>query len=127
MECFAMSAADREPLELAAKAFWSQELADDEVTLRYSESDEGVLYLHADNQDHEGRDREFVWNPLHNGHQTLELATKLHMHLGLEDGVSNAWLGGMRHWTSVRHDGDPDAATRRAIVLVAAAIGRLVP
>jgi len=40
---------DRELLELAARANWAQELADDEIDLRYCEINGGILYLHADN------------------------------------------------------------------------------
>jgi len=51
---------DCELLELAAKAFW----AGDEVSVRYSEEDGGLVYICADNQDHDGLDCELVWNPL---------------------------------------------------------------
>lgn len=62
------------------------------------------------------------FDPLHNDGDALRLAVKLNIHMGLEDLVANAWQGGMRYWQTVRHDGDPCAATRRAIVKVAAAI-----
>ncbi|MFY9479147.1 MAG: hypothetical protein WAQ08_15995 [Aquabacterium sp.] len=33
---------DRELLEQAARAYWAQELADDEVSIRYGEEDEAI-------------------------------------------------------------------------------------
>lgn len=67
---------DRELLELAAKAFW----AGDECTFWFdaSEGDGGsIVYIHADNQDHNGQDRELVWNPLADDADALRLAVKL--------------------------------------------------
>lgn len=125
---------DRELLELAAKANWRQELADDEVLLRYSERDEGMLYLHADNQDHNGQDREFVWNPLTQNHDALELAVKLHIDLTVNNGTATAvWVDMDLSETHECFEYCDEAfegieakvaAARRAIVRAAAEIGR---
>jgi hypothetical protein len=128
---------DRELLELAANAFWRQDLADDEVSLRYSEQDEGMLYLHAENQDHNGHDREFVWNPLTDDGDAFRLAGKLRISIEHPDPRD---LGGgyvtasirpaqaARRWFNVTPcsdecPGDLFEATRRAIVRAAASIG----
>jgi hypothetical protein len=121
---------DRELLELAARANWSQDLANDEVGLRYSEPDEGILYLHADNQDHNGHDREFVWNPLESNHDAFELAVKLriapvfhedHVFTGYET-VKSARRSYHNPITE-RFGTDAAAAVRRAIVRRAAVLG----
>lgn len=117
---------DRELLELAANAYWAQELADDEITIRYSESDDGILYLHADNQDHNGDDREFRWNPLVESHDALELAVRLGLHIRPYKTIC---ICGTAHDMYLANEDiaagdDPNAATRRAIVRAAAEIGK---
>ncbi len=66
------------------------------------------------------------WNPLSDDGDALRLAVKLNLHLGLEDSVANAWPAGQmfKVWATEPHGGDAAAATRRAIVRVAAEIGR---
>ena len=129
---------DRELLELAAKANWRQELADEEVTLRFSESDEGMLYLHADNQDHNGTDREFLWNPLTQDHDALRLAVKLRFGMTLfaprdmpdSVGMVEIWQEDENDPTYVewyKAGADRYDATRRAIVRAAAKIGKALP
>lgn len=132
---------DKELLERAAKAFWSRELADDEVSIRYSEDDEGILYLHADNQDHNGRDREFRWNPLLEDADALQLAVKLHISirhpspLDLGGGYVTASICAYRHrykfpkktdfsviLGSEECPNDLLIATRRAVVRAAASL-----
>lgn len=111
---------DRELLELAAKAFW----ADEEVSTRFDDREDGLLYIHADNQDHEGVDREFVWNPLEHSEQALQIVAKLKLHIGMESNVANAWARddyGNFQTLVLEHFGD-EAALRRAIVLAAAAV-----
>lgn len=110
---------DRELLEAAAKAFW----ADDEVSTRFDEREDGLLYIHADNQDHNGSDREFVWNPLHDDGDALRLAVRL----GLGNRVLCLSIGGQKtacEFNYVAHGSDAYAATRRAIVTAAAEIGK---
>lgn len=62
------------------------------------------------------------WKPLLDGGQALSLATKLHMHLGLESCVANAWsTSSLRNFQTVIFDHwGTVAAVRRAIVLCAA-------
>lgn len=60
-------------------------------------------------------DGAYRWNPLKSDSDALVCAVKLEMHMGLECNCSNVWMGGMHHWTSVQHKGDPMGATRRAI------------
>ncbi len=113
---------DRTLLELAARAYWRQGLADEEVSLRYSECGDGMLYLHADNQDHNGQDREFLWNPLTDDGDALRLAVKLQMELNIgADGMTKAYADGAIQGHG-EDFGDPCAATRRAIVRAAAQI-----
>ncbi|WFC66382.1 hypothetical protein EUC41_08655 [Achromobacter denitrificans] len=123
---------DRELLELAARANWAQDVANDEVSLRYCEINDGILYLHADNQDHNGHDREFVWNPLTDDGDAFRLSAKL----GLEI-RRGKWPSGTRYvsahrvWNSndscyeddgIAVDPAPYAATRLAIVRAAASL-----
>lgn len=67
--------ADRELLELAAKAYWIDEI-DDVVSIEWSDENGGILYSHGENQDHNGMDRTYVWNTLENYNQALQLAVK---------------------------------------------------
>lgn len=116
---------DRELLELAAMANWWQELADDEVSFRYSERDDGMLYLHADNQDHNGQDCEFVWNPLTQDHDALRLAVKLGLMVDTSCQPALILCAGPCG-IGLEESGrdDPYTATRRAIVRAAAELAR---
>lgn len=114
--------ADRELLELAAKAFWGAEI-DDVCSIEWSDAD-GILYTHAENQDHNGIDRQFRWNPLLENHDALALAVKLQLGvIPFSDDVSATHGPTGREWPEPYGD-DPCAATRRAIVRAAAEIGR---
>lgn len=125
---------DRELLEWAAKAFWGEEI-DDVCSVRWLEEDQAIGYTHGDNQDHNGLDQEFVWNPLADGGDALRLAVKLKIAFfppendegdfavaSIAEGVlsddGDAWI---QEWVK---GGDKLAATRRAIVRAAAEIGR---
>lgn len=113
---------DRELLELAAKAYWADEI--DDVSIRWSEQDEAILYIHADNQDHNGNDREFVWNPRYNGDDALRLAAKLHIHITISDHGRTVCRQGNEFRSCINHDGDEFDATCLAIVTAAAEIGK---
>lgn len=113
-------------LEMAAKAFWGDEI-DDVVSVEWSEQDNSILYTHADNQDHNGLDRTYRWNPLADDGDALRLAVKLRLEF-------EWWKNGV----SVNRDdlppmpieyigSDPTATTRTAIVRAAAAIGEQKP
>ena len=72
------------------------------------------------------------WNPLKDDSDALRLAVKLHLSVEI-------WVGSSRHKQGVTiaehdnasaelpHNGDPYAATRRAIVCAAAEIGKAMP
>ncbi len=125
---------DRELLELAARAFWREEIGD-VCSVRWLEEEQAIGYTHAENQDHNGIDQEFVWNPLEDDGDALRLAVKLKLAIfppegddgdfavasvpdGVLDDFGETWIQ-----ESVK-DGDKLAATRRAIVCAAAEIGK---
>jgi len=113
---------DHDLLELAAKAYWAGEI-DDVVSIEWSDADRGILYTHADNQDHNGIDRAYVWNPLTDDGDALRLAVKLQIDVKQHGYYVVAWFeGGYFGTGKIPHEGDPCAATRSAIVKAAAAI-----
>jgi hypothetical protein len=69
-------------------------------------------------------DQKSNWNPLNDDGQALRLAVKLKLDVTTdsEDDCCCVWAYGMPD-VSVKYDKDPYAATRRAIVRAAAAIG----
>jgi hypothetical protein len=116
-----------ELLEFAAKAYW----AGDDVSTRFDEREgDGLLYIHADNQDHNGADREFVWNPLTDDGDAFRLAVKLGMRIETPKykgyGSSANPLNYPTAGATVFSD-DPNEQTRRAIVMCAAEIGKTLP
>jgi hypothetical protein len=123
------TAGERELLELAAQAYWAKEIADGEISFRYDEAEAAIVYIHADNQDHNGEDRERVWNPLTDDGDALRLAVKLGMQVGpnaaSREPTVFAWARerGMTAEYGIA-GGDALAATRRTIVRAAAAIAR---
>jgi hypothetical protein len=63
-----------------------------------------------------------LWNPLHNDGDALRLAVKLNLHvLRFQTMTMVKQITGEFSWDE-RDDGDPCAATRRAIVMAAAAL-----
>jgi len=74
------------------------------------------------------------WNPLTDDGDALRLAVtcKIALNPTLVDGLNRdlheSAAGGVNRWTDCRekHNGDPFAATRRAIVRAAAKIGRVM-
>ena len=107
---------DREMLELAAKAYWADEI-DDVVSIKWIDSDGCIEFTHVDNQDHNGRDVGVLWNPLTDDGAALRLAVTLSF---IDDG----------DWPAVTNEiythcnGDWFAATRRAITIAAAKVGK---
>lgn len=112
---------DRELLELAAKAagFSHYRYCDVHMALVPEPEGEDVLPFS-------------VWSPLTNDGDALRLAVtcKIALNPMLVDGLNRdlheSAAGGVNRWTDCRekHNGDPFAATRRAIVRAAAEIGR---
>lgn len=111
---------DRELLELAAKAYWGAEI-DDVCSIEWDDADQCIAYTHADNQDHNGNDQAFLWNPLADDGDALRLAVKC----GLVIDTSRPSSGEpfKTHHFAQEDFKDPLAATRRAITRAAAAIG----
>lgn len=123
---------DRELLELAAKAFWGEEI-DDVCSVRWLEEDQAIGYMHGENQDHNGTDQEFAWNPLIDDGDALRLAVKCRIDI--------EWRGDGRVscYQHINDEGycypnscessreDVEANVRRAIVRAAAEIGRGMP
>ena len=101
---------DRELLEAAARA------AGIEFGIKRSTPASDALYLGP---------RGGWWNPLTDDGDALRLAIKLGINVGIAyagtpfEAASYSWAGSVQQ----AHNGDPYAATRRAIVLAAAAIG----
>jgi hypothetical protein len=119
-----------EQLEYAAKAYWGEEFED--VGIRWSEEDDGLLYIHADNQDHNGLDCELVWAPHRYQDHSDNMACKLRIdlyHFNVEGrGRSvRAVASGSTNEANVNHnntDEDVCRAVREARMLVAVEIGR---
>lgn len=101
---------DRELLELAAKAI--------RCTVRGKADDE---YYNL----HEADDTHSWWNPLTDDGDALRLAIKLYFAIKLEgDCVYAIGCEAQNYQLFEWHKDDPYAATRRAIVRAAAAIGK---
>lgn len=109
---------DKELLTLAAKAYWGAEI-DDVCSIRWLEVDQAIGYTHADNQDHNGRDVELLWNPLVDDGNAFRLAVRLVLEIRPGAGVVTA--AGNGAWEEVDiGEGSREEATRRAIVQAAA-------
>ena len=102
---------DKEPLELAAKAAGIEGVWDNE----------SKCFVPADGP--------IIWEPLSHDGDALRLAVKLGIdliqHNRFSDGLLEccAWSKEADKPSLEKYDGDPYAATRRAIVRAAAAIG----
>ena len=110
---------DKELLELAAKAAGIDYKHDNSF---WAHEDHCAFWSYADLCTCGGR-----WNPLTDDGDALRLAIKLDLsiHTFYSDGVSSA-CSGVPYFVDeeVIHNGDPYAATRRAIVRAAAEIGK---
>jgi len=104
---------DRELLELAAKAAGY---------LNWTPSTEGLQIETGSSRGATG----FHWNPLVDDADALRLAVKLHFKIDVVPWgtIATKWNESMYVDDAVRHNDDPYAATRRAIVRAAAEIGR---
>ena len=101
---------DRELLELAAKAAGYEYTSDDctkEILLNI-----------------EGNYENYPWNPLTDDGDALRLAVKLQIDIGfwLDHASADNCISEKSHYED--YNGDPYAATRRAIVRAAAEIGK---
>lgn len=68
---------------------------------------------------------QIYWNPLVDDGDALRLAVKLHLDVCF--GANYVTVRGSAQMPTVNNDNDPYAATRRAIVRAAAAIGESMP
>lgn len=116
---------DRELLEKAARAYWADEIGDT-VSIEWSESDGAILYASGENQDHNGRDQAFCWNPLTDDGDAFRLACKLQLIIYTPDEDDPAAVvktGYGRSQEIFTEEGeDFPAITRRAIVRAAASL-----
>jgi len=112
---------DKTLLERAARSYWAGEI-DDVMSFYWSEQEDTIVYIHADNQDHNGNDVELLWLPHTEEHDCMRLAAKLQINIDFQD--SSAWhrfADGrliQEHW-----GGDFDPCYKKAVVRAAAAIG----
>lgn len=125
---------DRELLELAAKAYFAQEVADGVCSFWWDEKEQAIVYIHGANQDHNGNDVELLWIPRDDDGDALRLAVNLKFTISRNDCECCVVVFGDQDHEDLEVserfkevDGpeiqDPYAATRRAIVRAAAAIG----
>lgn len=111
---------DRELLELAAKA------AGHRINPFFYHAEAGVYVLDPIG----GAD---YWNPLTDDGDALRLAVKLGIHVSPDcehetsEPEARAATPSAAHLMQEKHKGEPYAATRRAIVRAAAAIGESMP
>lgn len=121
---------DRELLELAAKAYWGDEI-DDVCSVRWLDYDQCIGYTHGDNQDHNGTDVELRWDPLTDDGDALRLAVALNIDIDFQCPGVEAYrsrnheesFDGVAMFCPHEDGADEYANTRRAITRAAAAIG----
>ena len=129
---------DRELLELAAKAYFAQDVADGVCSFRWDEKEDAIFYIHADNQDHNGNDVELLWIPHADDGDALRLAVTLGIDIEFRKGevwaYRHAFADGECFTATERlADHQPEncgtgcRATRLAIVRAAAHIGEAMP
>lgn len=107
---------DRELLELAAKAAGY-------VSHGYGELCGGSPSLYLQEADFTG-----IWSPLTDDGDALRLAVKLKIDVKHYDDYVVGWFdGGYIGTGKIMYEGDPYAATRRAITRAAAEIGKAMP
>lgn len=112
---------EKEMLELAAKAYWHGT----DVSWHYDENEQAIVFIDADNQDHNGNDVELVWNPPFDGDAALRLAVKLQIHI--QPDPREVWATTVEV-TAIEHYGDDHFASAcRAITRAAAEIGKAMP
>ena len=104
---------DLELMEAAARAAGL-------TVVKWLQESPSVVAFVFDNGQHYG------WSPLHFDSDALRLAVKLQIDLVHFTGHLRADVDGMPDVHQI-HEGDPYAATRRAIVRAAAEIGRAMP
>lgn len=115
-----MTDEDKELLRLAAKAYWHDDI-DIFESIELSDYENGILYIDADNQDHNGNDVAMRWNPIEEEYDAFRLLVELEL--------NKLDLGGivMNYTTGEEYRADKFAAVRLGITRFAAEIGRKMP
>ncbi len=115
---------DRELLELAARAYWGAEI-DDVCSIRWLDADQAIGYTHGDNQDHNGQDVEYLWNPLTDDGDRYRLIGKLKLSVDFSECTVWRRLPGgyliQEYWSGDYGD-EP-----HAVLIAAASIGKAMP
>lgn len=114
---------DRELLELAAKAYFAKEVADEVCSFQWDEKANAIVYIHGENQDHNGNDVALLWIPMDDDGDALRLQVKLSLHVRVMRKAIMVEKRELGDDTFEPIGNDPYAATRRAIVRAAASIG----
>ena len=125
----------REMLELAALAFWGDEI-DDVCSIRWLDAEGCIGYTHADNQDHNGNDVDLCWSPHTDDGDSRRLEVALNMDV-LRDpaSASQPYIEAIANQSALPadtpqpfavepYDTDPLAATRMAVLRCAAEMGK---
>jgi len=114
--------ADRELLELAAKAAGI-------VVLRSRLNDPACQDMLINDSVRNPHQISGQWNPLTDDGDALRLAVKLHLHIHVDNGYGTAVRRPDQIWHACEAHkyGGLEAATRRAIVRAAAEIGKVMP
>ena len=114
LHCAGDEMTDRELLEAAAKAAGMPAFASGATGLRVS---------------HDGVRSGYIWNPLTDDGDALRLAVKLNITVSNSEAQKHACASSIKVSGIClnTHQGDPYAATRRAIVRAAAEIGKTNP
>ena len=105
---------DRELLEFAAKAA-GYALGDGWGELR-----DGIIVNGTGHGDGD------IWNPLNDNGDALRLAVKLQLAIAIDSDRSWSHHVNVMMGSEVMHNGDQEAATRRAIVRAAAELGKVL-
>lgn len=119
----------REMLDLAALAFWGDEI-DDVCSIRWLDAEGCIGYTHADNQDHNGNDVELCWSPHTDDGDSRRLEVALGMdvvqHSALSEGLLDVAVFAGERCAIEPHGDDPLAATRMAVLRCAAEVGKSI-
>ena len=118
----------REQLEYAARAYWGDEI-DDVVSVEWGELENEILYTHADNQNHNGQDVAYCWNPLTDQADSDRMACKLRIEVQFSQNFIVAFTAdnrGIQIMQIAHNNTDEDVcrAVREARMAVAVEIGR---
>ena len=118
---------DKELLELAAIAFWGDEI-DDVCSIRWLDRDECIGYTHGDNQDHNGQDVEWCWHPLADDGDCARLEAVLETEIqwhedGVQAGKRSNPISAFCFYAD--YGCDKNATRRAASVTFAAEVGSL--